>query len=148
MNNSPRNSLDYSHSQLEQFSDDNLLEVLPAKADEDNATKYVLIKHDFYSTDSDFGRQLLKTFLNSLCRSSYNSIVVYLIDKGTKLLDKTNPLYENLLNLSIKAELVIADRDSIDEYGVDIGTDSEIPYQTSDTISEDVICLSGLLVLE
>ena len=148
MNNSPRNSLDYSHSQLEQFSDDNLLEVLPAKADEDNATKYVLIKHDFYSTDSDFGRKLLKTFLNSLCRSSYNSIVVYLIDKGTKLLDKTNPLYENLLNLSIKAELVIADRDSIDEYGVDIGTDSEIPYQTSDTISEDVICLSGLLVLE
>lgn len=148
MNNRPRNSLDYSHSQLEQFSDDNLLEVLPAKADEDNATKYVLIKHDFYSTDSDFGRQLLKTFLNSLCRSSYNSIVVYLIDKGTKLLDKTNPLYENLLNLSIKAELVIADRDSIDEYGVDIGTDSEIPYQTSDTISEDVICLSGLLVLE
>ena len=148
MNNSPRNSLDYSKSQLDQFSDDALLEVLPAKTDEDNATKYVLIKHDYYSTDSEFGKQLLRTFLNSLCSSSYNSIVVYLIDKGTKLLDKTNPLYENMLSLSKRSELVIADKDSIDEYSVDAGLDSEIAYQTSHSISEDLIYLADILVLE
>ena len=148
MNNNQRNSLDYSNTQLDQISDNTMIDVLQEKTDVDSSTKYVLIKHDYYSTDSDFGRHLLKTFLSRLGYSYYNSIVVYLIDKGTKLLDKTNPLYDNFLSLSRKTEIIIADQDSIDVYGVNVSFDSEIPYQTSGSVAEDVIYLTDLLVLE
>ena len=49
MNSNPRNSLDYQGAQLEQLSDVSLLEVMQEKTDEETSTKYVLIKHDFYS---------------------------------------------------------------------------------------------------
>ena len=148
MNNSQRNSLDYSEAQLDQMSDNTMIDVLQEKAGDDCSTKYVLIKHDYYSTDSDFGRHLLKTYLSGLSSSYYNSIVIYLVDKGTRLLDKTNPLYDSLLSLSRKTEVIIADQDSIDEYGVNAGFDSEISYQASGSIAEDVIYLNDLLVLE
>ena len=148
MNNNQRNNLDYPGAGLAQISDNTMIDVLPEKTDDDSSTKYVLIKHDYYSTDSDFGRQLLNTYLNGLCNSYYTSIVVYLTDKGTKLLDKTNPLYDSLIMLSRKTEIIIADQDSIEEYGVNISLDSEIAYQTSGSVAEDIIYLSDLLVLE
>lgn len=148
MNSNPRNSLDYSNAELDQISDNTVIDVLPDKTDDENLSKYVLIKHDYYSTDSDFGRHLLKTFLAGLCNSYNSSIVVYLVDKGTRLLDKTNPLYDDLLSLSRKTEIIIADQDSIDEYGVNVSLDSGISYQSSDSIAEDVIYLADLLVLE
>ena len=148
MNSNQRSSLDYQGAQLEQLSDVSLLEVMQEKTDEETSTKYVLIKHDYYSTDSNFGRQLLKTYLSCLCNSYYNSLFIYLVDKGTRLLDKTNPLYEDLLNLSRKCEIIMADQDSINEYGVNVSLDSEIPYQTTSSIAEDIIYLSDLLILE
>lgn len=148
MNSNQRNSLDYSNAQLDQISDNTVIDVLPDKTDCESSTKYVLIKHDYYSTDSDFGRQLLKTFLLKLCNSYYNSIVVYLVDKGTKLLDKNNPLYDYYLSFSRKTKSTIVDMGSIDEYGVNAELESDIIYQTLDSIAEDVIYLVDLLVLE
>ena len=99
MNSNPRNSLDYQGAQLEQLSDVSLLEVMQEKTDEETSTKYVLIKHDFYSSDSDHGRELLSGFLDGLSESSFSSVVVYLIDKGTKLLDKEEYIQSTLWKL-------------------------------------------------
>ena len=148
MNNSPRNSLDFSKSQLEQFSDDALLEVLPEKTDEDNSTKYVLIKHDYYSTDSEHGREILSGFLTSLINSSYNSIVIYLIDKGVKLLDESDPLYNKMNRLIEKSESVIASEDSIILYNVNLSNGSKIVQESLTSITSDIVYLDHLLILE
>lgn len=148
MNNSPRNSLDYSNSQLEQFSDDALLEVLPEKTDEDNSTKYVLIKHDYYSTDSEHGREILSGFLTSLISSSYNSLVIYLIDKGVKLLDESDPLNNKMNRLIEKSESVIASEDSIILYNVNLSNASKIVQESLTSITSDIVYLDHLLILE
>ena len=148
MNSNPRNSLDYSNSQLEQFSDDALLEVLPEKTDEDNSTKYVLIKHDYYSTDSEHGREILSGFLTSLINSSYNSIVIYLIDKGVKLLDESDPLNNKMNRLIEKSESVIAAEDSIILYNVNLSNESKIVQESLTSITSDIVYLDHLLILE
>ncbi len=148
MNNSPENNLGFIDTKPNNLSENTMIDVLQEKNIDEISTKNVLIKHDYYSTDSDFGRQLLKTYLSCLCNSYYNSLFIYLVDKGTRLLDKTNPLYDDLLNLSRKCEIIMADQDSINEYGVNVSLDSEIPYQTTSSIAEDIIYLSDLLILE
>ena len=148
MNNKQKNSLEYSNSQLEQFSDDSLLEVLPEKNEEDNATKYVLIKHDYYSTDSEHGRKLLSGFFTSLANSSFNSIVIYLIDKGVKLLDETNPLHEDFTELIGKTELLIACEDSINAYNITVPDNLVFTKQSLFSMTEEIIYLPDYLVLE
>ncbi len=148
MNNSPRNSLDFSSTGLEEFSSDSLLEVMQEKTEDESASKYVLIKHDFYSSDSDHGREILAGFISRLCDSSYKSIIIYLIDKGTLLLDKSNPLFGDMLQLIQKAETVIADQESIDFYGMDIISNSKILIQPAGSIAEELIYLSDILTLE
>lgn len=140
MNNNPRNDLD--------FSDDTLLEVMPAKIDEDIATKYVLIKHDYYSTDSDHGRELLAGFIANLADSSFDSIVVYLIDKGVKLLDEVNPLFDKMLRLVEKSETVIATEESIKIYNVVFSKTQKISVESLKSITEDITYLDNLLILE
>lgn len=140
MNNNPRNDLD--------FSDNTLLEVMPAKIDEDIATKYVLIKHDYYSTDSDHGRELLAGFISNLADSSFNSIVVYLIDKGVKLLDEENPLFDKMLRLLEKSEAVIATEESIEVYNVVFSKTQKISVESFMSVTEDITYLNNLLTLE
>ena len=147
MNNSPRSSLDFSNSQLEQFSDDALLEVLPEKTDEGNSTKYVLIKHDYYSTDSDHGRDILSNFLTSLINSS-DSIVIYLIDKGVKLLNSDNPLNGKMHRLIEKSESVIVSEDSIIQYDVNFSDDAKVVQESLLSITADIVFLDHLLTLE
>ena len=86
MNSNPRNSLDYQGAQLEQLSDVSLLEVMQEKTDEETSTKYVLIKHDFYSSDSDHGRELLSGFV-SFGNSPPRSLIVSPI-LGTRNVNK------------------------------------------------------------
>ena len=140
MNNNPRNDLD--------FSDNTLLEVMPAKVDEDIATKYVLIKHDYYSTDSDHGRELLAGFITNLADSSFDSIVVYLIDKGVKLLDEENPLFDKMLRLIEKSETVIATEESIEVYNVVFSKTQKISVESLMSVTEDITYLNNLLMLE
>ena len=148
MNSNPRNSLDYQGAQLEQLSDVSLLEVMQEKTDEETSTKYVLIKHDFYSSDSDHGRELLAGFLASIRESSFSSVIVYLIDKGVKLLDESNPLHDSMLRLIEKSEMIIAATESISYYEVSYSSNSKIIEQSSVSIAEAITYLPNLLILE
>ena len=140
MNNNPENSLDYS--------DNTVLELSPQKTESDTVSKYVLIKHDYYSSNSDNGRELLSRFLSALCETSYNSLVVYLLDSGTLLLDKDNPLYNEMVNFIEKADSVIADSDSIEFYNVTGYKSPKIVLQPADSIIEDLIYIPDILILE
>ena len=148
MNSNPKNNLDFSKPQLEQFSDDALLEVLPAKTDEGSSTKYVLIKHDYYSTDSEHGREILSGFLTSLISSPYNSIVIYLLDKGVKLLDESNLLYNKMLRVIEKSDMVVAAEESINEYGIILPDDSKIALESILSVTADITYLDHVITLE
>lgn len=148
MNNSQRSSLDYSGAQLEELSDVSLLEVMQEKTDEESSTKYVLIKHDFYSSDSEHGRKLLAAFLSSLCESSFDHVIVYLIDQGVKLLNDSNSLHEDMLRLIGKSEMTIAAAESLSFYDVTVPGNSKIVEQSARSIAEDVSYLPDLLILE
>ena len=148
MNNNQRSDLDFSTAELDQFSNSTLLDVMPEKIDEGVATKFVLIKHDYYSTDSDHGRDILSGFLTSLTDSSYSSIVIYLIDKGVKLLDEENPLYDKMLRLLEKSETAIAAEESFDEYSVSYPVTQKISIESIMSVTEVITYLDNLLTLE
>lgn len=148
MNNNQKSSLDYQTPAMEDFAYNTILEVLQEKTADNNSSKYVLIKHDYYSSDSDHGRDMLSVFLEGLSEASFNTITVYLVDKGTLLLDRSNPLYDKMQLLLGKAEMIIADNESIISYGVDADTNPKIVIHSMRSIAEDLIYLPGILVLE
>ena len=149
MNSKPKNSLEYSKPQLEEkISDNTILEVMPQKTDEDVNTRYVVIKHDYYSSDSDHGRGLLVDFISSICESSYNTVIVYLIDKGVRLLDENNPLYDDMVRLIEKSEFISVSKESLIFYDVAEPSDHKIVIQSSKSIAEDIIYLNNPLILE
>ena len=148
MNSNPKNSLDFSSAGMEEYAGNTILEVLQEKSADDNSSKYVLIKHDYYSADSDHGRDMLSCFLDGLCGSSCKTLTVYLVDKGTLLLDNSNPHFEKMKRLSDKAEMIIAENESIIVYGVDVNENPKIEIHSMRSIAEDLICLPGILTLE
>ena len=148
MYNKPKDSLEFSEPVIEQYSDNVVLEVMQQKTDEDTSSKYVLIKHDFYSSDSDHGRDMLKTIFNVLTHSDYKNLIIYLVDKGTMLLDNSNPLSESFQTLISKSEMIIADDESLTKYQVSCDLDSKITIQSFSSIAEDILSLSGILILE
>ncbi|MBR4431311.1 MAG: hypothetical protein IKS75_08455 [Clostridiales bacterium] len=148
MNSNPKNSLDYPAPAMADFADNTILEVLQEKTTDNNSSKYVLIKHDYYSSDSDHGRDMLSVFLEGLSEASFNTITVYLVDKGTLLLDRSNPLYDKMQLLLGKAEMIIADNESIIAYGIDAESNPKIVIHSMRSIAEDLIYLPGILVLE
>ena len=148
MYNKPKNSLEYSEPVIEQYSDNVVLEVMQQKTDEDTSSKYVLIKHDFYSSDSDHGRDMLKTIFNVLANSEFKNLIIYLVDKGTLLLDNSNPLSGSFQTLISKSEMIIVDDESLTKYQVSCDLDSKISIQAFSSIAEDIVFLQNILILE
>ena len=148
MNSNPKNSLEYSEPVVEQYSDNVVMEVMQQKIEDDVSSKYVLIKHDYYSSDSDHGRELLKSFLDVLTHSDFKNLIIYLTDKGTRLLDANNALYDAFSPLIAKSEMVIADDESITFYEVSCTTNSKLSIQSFNSIAEDIVFLQNILIIE
>ena len=148
MNSNPKSSLELVESTVTESSDSTVIEVLPEELKKDSSSKTVLIKHDYYSSDTVHGRELLSSFLSSLRKASYGSLIIYLVDSGTLLLDKSNPLFEQMKLLSAKAEMIIAADESISFYGIEDTDNSKVIIQSMDLIAEDLICLTDVLILE
>ena len=147
MYNKQKNSIEYSEPVIEQYSDNVVLEVMPQKNDDETSSKYVLIKHDYYSSDSDHGREMLKSIFNALAHSEFKSLIIYLVDKGTLLLDNNNPLFDIFQMLISKSEIVIADDESITKYQISCDLDSKISIQAFSSIAEDIVFLQNVLTL-
>lgn len=140
--------VDYSKKTVKAKSDSTILEILPQKEENESSAKTVLIKHDYYSSDSDHGRDLLRALLRALYKSQINKLVIYLIDSGTLLLDKENALFKTFQPLIAKSEMVIVADESLLFYGIDADIDSNILTQPLDSIAYDIINLPDILILE
>ena len=87
--------------------------------DDSNGNLTIVINHDYYSSDSEHGRELLGAFLDILADEFSKVSRIFLIDKGVKLLDQSNKLYSAFKTLDDLEFSIVCCRESIDEYGIE-----------------------------
>ncbi|MCR5617670.1 MAG: hypothetical protein K6F83_05225 [Clostridiales bacterium] len=87
--------------------------------DDSNGSLTVLIKHDYYSSDTEHGRELLGAFLDVLADEFSKVSRIFLIDSGVKLLDPGNPLHASFCMLEKMEYSIVCCRESIDEFEVE-----------------------------
>ena len=87
--------------------------------DDSNGNLTIVINHDYYSTDSEHGRELLGAFLDILADEFSKVSRIFLIDKGVKLLDPNNKLYAAFKALDDLEFSIGCCRESIDEYEIE-----------------------------
>lgn len=87
--------------------------------DDSNGNLTILIKHDYYSSDTDHGRELLNAFFDVLVDEFSKVSRIFLIDSGVRLLDPSNPLYASFKTLLDMDFRIASCRESLDFYNID-----------------------------
>lgn len=114
---------------------------------DENGTVTVLIKHDYYSSDSDHGRILLGSFLNSLAERGNDISKVILIDSAVRLLDDVSfaQKIEKLFSLS-KYSYVC--EESLTYFGIEYVSHGNIIVCPASDISMEIIDAGHLITIE
>ena len=94
-----------------------LEEELEMEGASDGSRVTLLIRHDYYSSDSEHGRALIKTFLETVL-DTQNVGTILLIDSGVKLLKEGSPCL-SVLNeiININVPRVLCSSESLSNYG-------------------------------
>ena len=150
MNNQEKSKLDIVSGDSVVIEQSPVIEVEPEKLEIfQGASIAILIKHDYYSSDSAHGRQLLRGFLTAL--SSKKAIIdrIFVVDSGVKLLDDGNALYNEFINLINEIPVVTVCAESLEEYGAgDIGLPANCEAAGIGIIAAALIDTQGLITLE
>ncbi len=96
----------------------------------------VLISHDYYGDDNDFGRTLLATFLDTLISKASSDNLVLLINGSAVNLLSSGGILEELISVS---GLVYICSDSLNAYGIDLITDGNTVAVDSHAFFEEVL---------
>lgn len=91
----------------------------------------VLFKHDYYSSDSDHGRSLLKGFIKVIRESLPKINRIILIDSGVKLLSEENPFYEDMVYFANNVPSFLVCFESMTEYNIKTTALPMISYVSS-----------------
>lgn len=114
---------------------------------EESGTLTVLIKHDYYSSDSDHGRILLGSFLDSLAERGSDLAKVILIDSAVRLLDDVSfaQRIEKLFSLS-KYSYVC--EESLKYFGIEYVSHGNIIVCPASDIAMEISDAVNLITLE
>lgn len=110
----------------------------------------VHIKHDWYSEDSDHGRELLSSFMSVLSDPASKIGILLLSGSAVRMLEEGSPLHDDLLLLSNNSLLTGACMESLDKYGIDLQAKEELnitEYSSQDLFFE-IINSERLITLE
>jgi len=109
----------------------------------------VLIKHDYYSSNTEHGKTLLAQYLSTLIESSKSISAVYLIDSGVKLLSSSNPLRDDILLLAehFNCPIIICN-DSIDEYCIDYFDSPMCETLSASSFFYELTLINNLIIIE
>ena len=125
------------------------LDILPSQIPYDSENgKTVLFKHDYYSSDSSYGRELLVSILSSLSCDADLVKCVILVDSAVRLLDSTDPSVLGFFTMlySSKAEMFISGK-SLSVYGI-TNTPEEKHIASDEEIADLIICRKPDLIIE
>jgi len=103
----------------------------------------VLIKHDYYSSDSEHGRDLLSSILEVLCDDADRIGKILLVDSGVKLISDEKFLKLAELILNIKA----CDK-SLEFYGIKPESSLNILSISSYALAAEIIDSDYLFTIE
>ena len=150
MNNQEKSKLDIVSGDSVVIEQSPVIEVEPEKLEIfQGGSLAVLIKHDYYSSDSSHGRELLRAFLTAL--SSKKDIIdrIFVVDSGVKLLADGNSLYNEFKTLIKEIPVVTTCAESIEEYGSDdAGLPANCEVLGISDIAKALIDTQGLITLE
>ena len=73
-------------------NDTNVLTSFAIEVSEENKALNILIKHDYYSSDNDNGRFLLKQIIRSVLESGTRIGTVIIVDTGVRLLETSDDM--------------------------------------------------------
>ena len=150
MNNREKSSLDIVSTDAVVLETTPVIEVEPEAIElSHSGSLTVLIKHDYYSSDSAHGRELLGAFLSALLSRKGDIDRIFLTDSGVRLLSENSGLYNEYKELSSDVPVVTVCLESLEEYGLAM-TDLPANFETLDSVgfASAVIAAAGLVVLE
>lgn len=106
----------------------------------------VLFKHDYYSTNSPHGKELLSNILYSLNSDSISIAKVMFIDNGVSLLDVDSIYNSDISSLLEKTQTAFVCSESLEEYRTElidrnnlIVADAELFFEQLFTSKPDII---------
>ena len=150
MNNREKSSLDIVSTEPVVLETTPVIEVEPEQLEILHGSSLsVLIKHDYYSSETVHGRELLGAFLTALQARKADIARVFVADSGVRLLAEDNALYNEFKRLYSDIPVVTVCLESLEEYGLALA-DLPANFETLDSVgfASAVIAAAGLVVLE
>ncbi|MCQ2532166.1 MAG: hypothetical protein MJ093_05610 [Saccharofermentans sp.] len=133
---------------MNKIKNDYLSAILEDKSlSDDKSGINILLKHDYYSSDSIHGRELLANFLDCVSNAqiSINSIII--IDSGVKLFEQFE--IKDLLNSCIqKCSSVYVCAESLDEYTASINEFKNLVITDALIIFEQILSNKIDIIIE
>ncbi|MBQ4271556.1 MAG: hypothetical protein II718_06995 [Clostridiales bacterium] len=108
----------------------------------------VLIKHDYFSSDNEYGRSLLEHMMDALLSSPARIGVLMIIDKGVLMLDMNDDLNSKITRLMEKSDLCLISEESLEYYNIPYGEDLSSHLAPDERIASQIIETQPLLILE
>ena len=115
--------------------------------EEENGNITVLIKHDYYSSDSDHGRIILASFLDSLSECGNNISKVILIDSAVRLLNDVSFAIKIEKLFSLAKNTFICE-ESITYFDIDYVSHSNIIVCPASDIFMELLDAGSLITIE
>ena len=113
---------------------------------DENGTLCVLIKHDYYSSDTEHGRKILGAFLDTLAECGESISKIILIDSAVRILEN-EMMYSRLDKLFALSRCSYICEDSLAEFDIEyISHDNVILCSASD-ITMEIIQSEHLITL-
>lgn len=129
---------------------DTALDLFPEFIDDEANSKLVLvIKHDYYSADTNHGRDLLRSFFENISQDLSHISKIILVDSAVKLLDSNNALYNDFVALLRDSLSLFVCEESIEEYSLDLSDSQHKLVVTSSVgITSEILISNNKLILE
>ena len=116
--------------------------------DDSNGSLTILIKHNYFSSDNDHGRELLSAFIDILLDEFSKISRIFLIDSGVLLMDPNDPLYKRFSQIIDLKIPVTCCRESIDRYSIDFTKDTNLNILSMHDIALEILNTPHLITLD
>ena len=113
---------------------------------DDSGDVTIVIKHDYFGSDNDHGRELFTSFISSIMDEFFHIDRVILIDSGVKCLNEDHALNGTIRSIESFAGSLIACSESLSFYGVTCPQD--ITSLDAATVFQIIIASGRTIMIE
>lgn len=115
--------------------------------DGEDGSATVIIKHDYYSSDNDHGRELLLSFINSMLDDSGKMYRFIFVDSSVKLFSTEIGFSLKMTQMSSRGSAVLICSESLDYYAIDKDDLDFAEIVSKETIALEILNSSHIINL-